>query len=57
LQIPQCNSFKVIKDQAHSALPHTPHHLLAFHQLSSIPKTLRKMLNTARLKVNEIFRI
>lgn len=49
--IPQCDRYKTIEKRAHDAPPHTPHHLLAFHQLSDIPKTLRKMLNEARLKV------
>ena len=51
LWIPQCDAYKTIEKCARSAPPHTPHHLLAFHQLSCIPKTLRKMLNEARLKV------
>lgn len=57
LWIPQCDAYKTIEKRAHSAPPHTPHHLLAFHQLSSIPKTLRKMLNESRLKVYKITRL
>ena len=49
--IPQCDAYKTIEKRAHNAPPHTPHHLLAFHQLSGIPKTLRKMLDEAHLKV------
>lgn len=51
LWIPQCDAYKTIEKRARNAPPHTPHHLLAFHQLSCIPKTLRKMLNESRLKV------
>ena len=54
LWIPQCDAYKTIEKRANSAPPHTPHHLLAFHQLSGIPKMLRKMLNEARLKVIKI---
>ena len=57
LWIPSCDAYKTIQKRAHNAPPHTPHHLLAFHQLSGIPKTLRKMLNEARLKVTEISEI
>jgi hypothetical protein len=55
--IPQCEAYKTLEKRAHSAQPHTPHHLLAFRQLSNIPKILRKMLNEARLKVIKITRI
>ena len=51
LWIPQCDAYKTIEKRAQEAPPHTPYHLLVFRQLSVIPKTLRKMLNEARLKV------
>ena len=51
LWIPQCKAFKAIESRANYAPPHTPYHLLGFHQLSGIPVLLRKKLNEACLKV------
>lgn len=51
LSVPQCDAYRTIEKRAHSAPPHTSYRLLAFHQLAAIPKTLRKMLDSARLKV------
>ena len=51
LRIPQSDAFQVIQKRAGGALPHTPHHLLSFQQLSIIPKKIKKMLDRARIKV------
>ena len=51
LAIPHCGPYKKFESRANNAPPHTPHGLLSFNQLAAIPKTLRKMLDEARLKV------
>jgi hypothetical protein len=50
-RIPRCDAYKIIEKHANSVPPHTPHYLLAFHQLSGILKMLRKMLNKTHSKV------
>ena len=51
LPIPQSEAFQTIQKRAEGVLPHTPHHLLSFKQLSAIPKKMRKLLDQAHIKV------
>ena len=54
LRIPQSEAFQTVQKRAGGALPHTPHGLLSFRQLSTIPKKMKKLLDQARIKVLEL---